>query len=153
MLNTIPDADPRRPASFQVEPPPIPEEQISGALEADVVVVGEGLAGLCAALTARQSGADTLIISASARPVGRGGSVFAAYSKVMEAKGLPRQNLDDFFLEEFSSNSFLVDQRKWYTLLDRSEEAMNWLIDILQAAGCGVVFADRVAARIAVAVH
>ena len=142
MLNTIPDADPRIPASFEVEPPPIPEEQISGALEADVVVVGEGLAGLCAALTARQAGADTLIISASARPVGRGGSVFAAYSKVMEAKGLPRQNLDDFFLEEFSSNSFLVDQRKWYTLLDRSEEAMNWLIDILQAAGCGVVLED-----------
>ena len=71
MLNTIPDASPRIPASFEVEPPPIPEEQISGALEADVVVVGEGLAGLCAALTARQAGADTLIISASARPVGR----------------------------------------------------------------------------------
>jgi len=142
MIKLYPGADPAHPASFEVPPPPVPEERIAETLQADVVVVGEGLAGLCAALTARQAGADTLIVTASARPVGRGGSVFATYSKAMSRAGLPRQNLDDFFLEEFSANTFWVDQRKWYTLLDRSEEAMDWLIDILEAAGCGIVLED-----------
>ncbi len=132
----------RRPASFEIPPERIPEECIADTLDADVVVVGEGLAGLCAALSARQAGAETRIVTASARPVGRGGSVFAAYSRIMAARGMPRQNLDDFFLEEFAANSFQVDQRKWYTLLDRSEEAMNWLADILEREGIEVVLED-----------
>ena len=128
--------------AFPPPPPVIPEAEILETLETDVAVVGEGLAGLCAALSARQAGAETLIVTASAKPVGRGGSVFAAYSRVMAAKGMPRQDLDDFFLEEFAANSFQVDQRKWYTLLDRSEEAMNWLLDILEKAGVEAVLED-----------
>ena len=131
----------RKPASFETPPPPIPEEQITGTLTADVVV-GEGLAGLCAALSARQAGAEVTIVTASARPVARGGSVFAAYSRIMAAHGMPRPELDDFFLEEFAANSFQVDQRKWYALLDHSEEAMNWLADILEKEGLEVVLED-----------
>ena len=135
-------SDHLKPASFELPPEPVPEEKITETLTADVVVVGEGLAGLCAALSARQAGAETRIVTASAKPVGRGGSVFASYSRVMAEKGLPRQDLSDFFLEEFAANSFQVDQRKWYTLLDRSEEAMNWLIDILEREGIEVVLED-----------
>ncbi len=135
------DEQPKK-ASFEIPPPPVPEEQLAGTMDADVVVVGEGLAGLCAALSARQTGAKVRIVTASARPVGRGGSVFAAYSRVMAAQGLPREDLSDFLLEEFAANSFQVDQRKWYTLLDRSEEAMNWLIGILEPEGIEVVLED-----------
>ena len=131
-----------KPASFEIPPPPVPEEQITGTLTADVVVVGEGLAGLCAALPVRQAGAETRIVTASSRPVPRGGSVFASYSRIMAAHGLPRPDLDGFFLEEFAANSFQVDQRKWYTLLDRSEEAMDWLADILEKEGLEVVLED-----------
>ncbi len=131
-----------KPASFETPPEPIPEAQITRTLSADVAVVGEGLAGLCAALSARQAGAEVTIVTASARPVARGGSVFAAYSRIMAAHGMPRQNLDDFFLEEFAANSFQVDQRKWYALLDHSEEAMNWLADILEKEGLEVVLED-----------
>ena len=133
--------NPKR-ASFEIAPPPVPEESITGTDAADVVVVGEGLAGLCTALSARQAGSDVLIVTASAGPVARGGSVFASYSRIMAGHGMPRQDLDDFFLEEFAANSFQVDQRKWYTLLDRSEEAMNWLADILEKEGLEVVLED-----------
>ena len=102
-----------KPASFEIPPPPVPEEQITGTLSADVVVVGEGLAGLCAALSARQAGAETRIVTASARPVARGGSVFASYSRIMAAHGLPRPDLDGFFLEEFAANRTAICSSTW----------------------------------------
>ena len=49
--------------AFLTPPPPVPEDAIREKLSADVVVVGEGLAGLSCALRARQSGADTLIVT------------------------------------------------------------------------------------------
>ena len=89
----------RKPApAFLTPPPPVPETGIRETQYADVAVVGEGLAGLCCALRARQAGADTVIVTASSAPVGRGGSVFAAYSKVMAEQGFPRPDLDRFLL-------------------------------------------------------
>ena len=128
--------------AFLTPPPPVPEREIRERAEADVVVVGEGLAALCCALRAQQTGADTLIVTASKAPVGRGGSVFAAYSKVMAEHGFPRENHDKFLLQELEARSFQVDQRKWYRLEDNSETAMDWLIDLIRAAGGDVVLED-----------
>lgn len=124
--------------SFEIPPPPIEECLISETIHAELVVVGEGLSGLCTALSAAEEGVDTVIVTASSRPVGRGGSVNATYSKVMERLGYPRQELEDFYLEEFAANSFSVDQRKWYSYYNHSEAAMNWLIDMLEADGVRV---------------
>ena len=99
--------------SFLTPPPPVPEEKIIRAERADVVVVGEGLSGLCTALSAREQGLDVLIVTASRGPVGRG-----------------------------EGASFLPDQRKWYALQNNSEAAMDWLTDILRAAGLDIVLED-----------
>ena len=139
-LRTILDLIPA--PSFLTPPPPVPEAEIAETLSADVVVVGEGLAGLACALRAQQSGADTLIVTASKKPVGRGGSVFAAYSKVMAEHGMPRQDLDKFLLEELEARSFQVDQRKFYRFINNSEEAVDWLIDLLRAKDVDVVLED-----------
>lgn len=128
--------------SFLTPPPPVPEDAITERLEADVVVVGEGLAGLSCALSAQQNGVDVLIVTASKKPVGRGGSVFAAYSKVMEEHGMPREDLDKFLLQEMEARSFQVDQRKYYRLVNNSEAAMNWVTDIVRAKGVDVVLED-----------
>ena len=53
---------------------------IAETVQAELVVVGEGMSGLCTALSAREEGLATIIVPASARPVGRGGSVAASYS-------------------------------------------------------------------------
>ena len=128
--------------AFLTPPPPIPEAEIHDTLSADVIVVGEGLAGLSCALRARQAGADTLIITASKKPVGRGGSVFAAYSKVMAERGMPRPDLDKFLLEELEARSFQVDQRKFYRFINHSEAAVDWLIDLLRANDVDVILED-----------
>lgn len=128
--------------AFEIAPPPIPESEIADHDSADVIVVGEGFSGLCTALSALESGLCVTIVTGSSRPVGRGGSVFAAYSKVMEREGYPKHEVENFYLQEFAASGFLVDQRKWYKFYNNSEEAMNWLIDKLEAKGYGVVLED-----------
>ena len=125
--------------SFEIPPDPIDDVLISNTVVADLVVVGEGMSGLCTALSAAEAGLDTVIVTASSKPVGRGGSVFAVYSKVMQRLGYPKFDPTDFFLHEFASNSYNVDQRKWYSFYNNSEESMNWLIDMLEADGLRIV--------------
>ncbi len=125
--------------AFEIPPEPVPDNMITETVEAELVVVGEGMSGLCTALSALEEGLDTIIVTASARPVGRGGSVAAAYSKVMAAQGYPRLEVEDFYLQEFAASSYNVDQRKWYSFYNNSETAMNWLIDMLEDDGVTVV--------------
>ena len=125
--------------SFEIPPEPISDSQISITVQADLVVVGEGLSGLCTALSAVEQSLDTIIVTASSKPVGRGGSVFAVYSKVMQRLGYPKLDPTDFFLEEFAANSYNIDQRKWYSFYNNSEDSMNWLLDMLDADGVRVV--------------
>ncbi|SHH86826.1 Succinate dehydrogenase/fumarate reductase, flavoprotein subunit [Sporobacter termitidis DSM 10068] len=125
--------------AFELPPAPVGAALIAETVGAEVVVVGEGMAGLCTALSALEAGLDTVIVTASSRPVGRGGSVFAAYSKVMAAQGYPRQEAENFYLQEFAAASYNIDQRKWYSFYNNSEAAMNWLIDMLEKDGVTVV--------------
>ena len=124
--------------SFEIPPEPVADNMIAKTINADLIVVGEGVSGLCTALSALEEGVDTIIVTASSKPVGRGGSMFAAYSKVMQRLGYPRFDPTDFFLEEFASCSYNIDQRKWYSFYNNSEEAMDWLIDMLEADGVRV---------------
>ena len=45
-------------ASFEIPPPPIPPGDIRETVEADVVVIGAGISGLTAALSAMEAGAN-----------------------------------------------------------------------------------------------
>ena len=125
--------------SFEIPPEPIDDSLIAETVSAELVVIGEGMSGLCTALSAVEEGVDTIIVTASSRPVGRGGSVFAAYSKVMKKLGYPKFDITDFYLQEFASSSYNIDQRKWYSFYNNSEEAMDWLVDMLEADGIRVV--------------
>ena len=107
--------------SFEIPPAPIDESLIAETIEAELVVVGEGMSGLCTALSAAEEGIDTIIVTASTKPVGRGGSVFAVNSKVMRKLGYPKFDISDFYLQEFASSSYNVDQRKWYSFYNNSE--------------------------------
>lgn len=120
--------------SFEMPPEPVSEEDIVETFEAEVVVVGAGLSGLVTAVSAMEAGADVILFSASTKPTARGGSNNAIYSKAMERAGLPK--VDPWYLQkEIYSNYAAVDQKKWSKYYQHSEEATNWLIDIMEAAG------------------
>ncbi len=47
-------------ASFEIPPPPVPARDIKEKITTDVVVVGAGIAGLTAALSAVEAGAKAI---------------------------------------------------------------------------------------------
>lgn len=120
--------------AFEVAPDPIADSDISNTVEADVIVVGAGTSGLVAANSALDEGLDVCVITASSMPIYRGGSNHAVMSKVKQRFGLPADDLT-LFEREMINNGMSVDQRKWYAFYNNSEEAMNWLVDIMEAKG------------------
>ena len=65
---------------------------IAETIEADVVVVGAGTGGLTVANAVAEDGGNVVLISASSKPISRGGSNHATYSKAMEALNIPRND-------------------------------------------------------------
>lgn len=120
--------------SFETPPEPVSDEEIVETFEAEVIVVGAGMSGLVTANSAMEAGADVILFSASTKTTARGGSNNAIYSKAMERAGLPK--VDPWYLQkEIYSNYAAVDQKKWAKYYQNSEEATNWLIDIMEGAG------------------
>lgn len=121
--------------SFEIPPEPIPEDQITETVEADVIVVGAGTSGLCTAVSAAEQGLSVTLISASKAPVSRGGSNFAVNSKIMEREGIPPVDIDSVANRERMMASNNIDQNKWMRFLNNSEESMNWLVDLMENHG------------------
>ncbi len=138
---TTTDAQSGGQASFEIAPEALSDDLIAETIEADVVVVGAGTAGLTAALSTLQHGLSVTLISASSQPISRGGSNNAIYSKTMESYGVDKVPLKAIE-NEFVQASYRVDHKKWSRYYQRSEEVMNWLIDIMEGAGYMTVLED-----------
>ena len=124
--------------AFEIAPEPITD--IAETVEAELVVVGAGYAGMATATSAQQSGVQTVLVSASSMVTCRGGSNNATYSRVMEAAGIGRDDFDieNVYQEEIvSACGNRVDSTKWSRYANSSEEAMNWLLDLTEARGVG----------------
>ncbi len=120
--------------SFETPPPPIPAGEIKQRVSAEVLVIGAGTSGLVCANAAVENGARVVVIASSSMPVGRGGSNHAFNSKLMRKMGLSSNPAREF-KDEMRSHSFRVDQDKWWLWARKSGEAMDWLIDKMEAAG------------------
>lgn len=108
----------------------------------DVIVVGAGMAGICTAAACAEQGGSVTLISASSAPISRGGSNFSAYNKVIAEYGIERLDPVPFFYHEERAASFTIDQQMWMRGYNNSEEAMDWVIDIVRAADVQV-FLER----------
>jgi succinate dehydrogenase/fumarate reductase flavoprotein subunit len=121
--------------SFEVPPAPIADGDIASTVEADVIVVGGGISGLVTANSAAENGAKVILISASKAAVYRGGSFHSRKSKALTAAGVEPYDVDRFFREQMAMAGYWVDQNKWWKFDNNSEEAINWLIEKMEAAG------------------
>ncbi len=120
--------------SFETPPPPVPAGEIKQRITAEIVVIGAGTSGLVCANAAVENGAEVALITASSAPVGRGGSNHAFDSKLMRKLGLTSDPAKEF-KDEMKSHAFMIDQDKWWLWARKSGEAMDWLIDKMEAEG------------------
>lgn len=123
--------------SFEVPPEPIADDDIAEVVEAEIVVVGAGTSGLVTAASAAEEGAKVIVVSASTKPVARGGSNNAVFCTAMEREGFERLTPFMFQKEIFYAGN-QVDEAKWYKHYNNSETAMNWAIDLMEGAGYNV---------------
>jgi succinate dehydrogenase/fumarate reductase flavoprotein subunit len=120
--------------SFQTPPPPVPDKNIIETIDTDIVVVGAGLAGLCAALRAAELGADVVVLEKMNSWNVRGGMIGAANSKPWRNAGIVNDKavlVRDWIA---ASGNRAREEQVWL-FVNSSEEAMNWLIERQAARG------------------
>ena len=125
-------------ASFMTPPDPIAQADIKETISADVVVVGAGVSGLMAALSAAEAGAKTILVEKSESFNARGGHNAALRSKIQLEEGLdyqPGQVARE--LVRWSSNK--ADSRLVMLWADNCSPTMDYLIDMADKAGIEVL--------------
>jgi fumarate reductase flavoprotein subunit len=106
--------------------PQIPPSQIKETIATDVVVVGMGISGMCAALSAIDGGAKTVILEKGAQNNARGFDDGCVNSSVHKEAGI-HINREELIGELMKQANYRVDQRLITTWVDKSGEAIDWL--------------------------
>jgi succinate dehydrogenase/fumarate reductase flavoprotein subunit len=120
--------------SFEIPPNPIPDSQIKQTYTADIIVVGAGTSGMVCAKSAVENGADVIVVTASSFAVSRGGSNHGINTKTTIAQGIS-YDVRKAFKQEMNRSGGRINQQLWYKFYNNSPEAMNWLVDKMEAAG------------------
>lgn len=121
--------------TWRTPPQPVPDESICEICEADVVVVGAGSAGSCAARAAAEEGASVIVLeqqeSAEDHRFLGGGEIGHINSKWQKSKGVPEVDIRDFM----NDWQMRTNNRSNYRLIRRYAEncgdCFDWLIEPL----------------------
>jgi len=136
--NTVPVESCRHEGwSWETKPVPIPAAEIKNTITADVVVIGAGLSGFVAALSAKERSADVAIIDKNATYAARGGHITAFNSKVHARLGIKndyRQTLRDWIAWAQGK----VKEELLWEFGHKSGACMDWLIDQVEPRGLKV---------------
>ncbi|MGB9881058.1 MAG: FAD-dependent oxidoreductase [Anaerolineae bacterium] len=119
-------------------PPPIPDKGIRETITADVVVVGAGVAGLSAALSASRAGAKTVVLEKGTTYMAHGLHNAAISSRLQRAAGIEiDKNQLIHTIMEFGA--YRSDQRIVKLWADHCDEVMDWILDMAEVAQVEVV--------------
>ena len=123
--------------NFRVTPPPIPAKDIKETFTADVVVVGAGMAGMCAAVSAAQSGAKVILLEKTGKTNYRGMDIGMIGSRAQKSVG---NNLDrdEVITEIMRTGGYRGDQRVVRLWAANSGACFDWLEDMAKEYGIGV---------------
>ncbi len=104
---------------------------MAGEVDFDVVVIGSGAAGLSAAVTAHEQGAQRILVAESEGVVGgssrlAGGIVMAAESRLQKEAGI-QDSVDDLLHDYLTFNQYGAQIGPVRTLLRRSGDTIDWL--------------------------
>ena len=131
------DYIPERQFSFESAPPPIPSTSIKETLTTEVLVVGAGVSGVCAALAAAEKSARVILIEKTNSYQGFGGDNSFIGSRLQKQLGIEIDpNEVVLNLQRFAGNR--PDQRLVRHWAEHGAETMDWIMDMTDAAGMKV---------------
>lgn len=115
-------------------PPVIPESEIKHTVTADVVVVGGGMAGTCAALAAAEEGARVVLLEKSETFNFRGFELGAVGSKLQKSIG-NNINREEVIHEIMRWGGYKADQKVVSLWADHSGKVVDWIVDMAKSVG------------------
>lgn len=131
------DMVPERVYDFEIPPDPVPSAMIEKHVEADVVVVGAGVAGLSAAISAAEAGVKTVLLEKMATAQARGHDNAFIGSRLQEKLGI-KIDKEEVIRNLMKYGSNKPDQRLIRMWAEGSGETANWLLDMTEAAGIDI---------------
>jgi len=132
------DKVPERIYSFEIPPEPIPASDIKGEIETEVVVVGAGIAGLSASISAAQAGAKTILMEKMVTVQARGHDNAFLNSRLQKNLGIEIDK-EEVILNLMKYGSNKPDQRLIRMWVEGSGKTADWLMDMTDAAGLEVI--------------
>lgn len=122
--------------SWSVAPEPITD--IAETVECDIVIVGAGNAGMCAAATAAEAGASIVVLERYETPQDSRSWIGAYGSKLQKEQGFVYdRNMISNDIQRYST--YMADQKLINAYLDNSAEMMDWWIDLMTELGADVM--------------
>jgi fumarate reductase flavoprotein subunit len=131
------DMVPERIYSFEIQSDPIPSGDIKKNVNAEVVVVGAGIAGLSAAISAAEAGAKTILLEKTATVQARGHDNAFIGSRLQEKLGI-KIDKDEIILNLTKYGANKPDQRLIRMWAEGGGKTADWLMDMTDAAGLEV---------------
>ena len=124
-------------ANFELSPPPIQQELIKEKINTDVIVIGAGIAGLTAALSAAEAGAKTIQLEKGPSYNFRGIHNAAINSRLQKTSDI-KIDKTQLIYTLMETAAYRGDQRVVNTWADNCDQVMDWLLDMAEAAGMEV---------------
>ncbi len=123
--------------SFMKAPALIKDNEIASVLEADVIIVGAGMAGLCAANSAAEDGAKVIVLEKTANVNFRGYDYGAVNSKVQKESGC---TIDPVMItrEMMRYAGYKNNQRVVMKWVNESGKVNDWLLNMALQSGCKI---------------
>ena len=131
------DVVPEREYDFEILPDPIPSRDIKSYIDAEVVVIGAGIAGLSAALSAAEAGAKTILLEKMATVQARGHDNAFIGSRLHQKQGI-KIDKDEIIRNLMKYGANKPDQRLIRMWAEGSGKTANWLLDMTDAASIEV---------------
>lgn len=132
------DIVPERIYSFEFPPDPVPFSEIKKYIDAEVVVVGSGIAGLSAALSAAEAGTKTILLEKTATIQARGHDNAFIGSRFQAKLGI-KIDKDEIILNLMKYGANKPDQRLIRMWAEGSGKTADWLMDMTDTAGIEVI--------------
>lgn len=131
------EASDTRKWSWEEPAKPIAKRHIKKVVDTDIVVIGAGLAGLSAAISAADLGAKVEIVEKNKVPAFRGGHITALDSKLQKEMGI-ENDTRQIIRELVAWAQGRVDEELLWQFFRKSGAAMDWATEIGKKHGLEV---------------